>query len=48
MSALETQRQNLADADHLAVLNAQWQDQTARLHAERYRQVIRAALPAGV
>ncbi len=47
ISALETQRQNLANADHLAVLNAQWQDQAARLHAERYRQVIRAALPPG-
>ncbi len=47
MSALETQRRNLVNADDLAVLNAQWQDQTARLHAERYRQVIRAALPAG-
>jgi AAA domain/TrwC relaxase len=47
MSALETQRQNLVNADHLAILNAQWQEETARLHADRYRQVIRAALPAG-
>jgi hypothetical protein len=47
MSALETQRQNLVNADHLAILNAQWQQETACLQAERYRQVIQAALPAG-
>jgi hypothetical protein len=47
MSALETQWRNLANADHLAVLNAQWQHQATRLHAARYRQIIRAALPPG-
>jgi len=47
ISATETQQRNLADADHLATLNAQWQDQTAHLHTGRYRQVIQAALPPG-
>ena len=47
VSALETQRRNLANADHLAVLNAIWQGETTGLHCERYRQVIRDALPPG-
>lgn len=47
VSALETQRRNLAAADHLAVLDAVWQGETAGLQAQRYRQVIRDALPAG-
>jgi len=47
VSALETQRRNLANADHLAALNAIWQGETAGLHRERYREVIRAALPPG-
>jgi len=46
MSALETQGRALADADHLAVLNAIWLGETAGLQAERYRQLVRAALPA--
>jgi hypothetical protein len=45
LSALETQSQALADADHLAVLHAIWQGETAGLHAERYRQLVTAALP---
>ena len=45
MSALEMQSHALANADHLAVLNAIWQGETARPNTERYRQVIRAALP---
>jgi AAA domain/TrwC relaxase len=44
-SALELQRRNLINADHLAALNAQWQGETAGLAATRYRQVIRDALP---
>lgn len=31
LSAVQTRDQALADADHLAVLNAIWQDQAARL-----------------
>jgi len=46
MSALETRDRALAGADHLAVLNAIWLGETAGLHVERYRQLVRAALPA--
>jgi hypothetical protein len=45
VSALETQSRALANADHLAVLNAMWQGETAALHAGRYRQLVTAALP---
>jgi len=44
-SALETQDQALADADHLALLNAIWQGETSGLQADRYRQLVREALP---
>jgi hypothetical protein len=46
-SALQTRDRALADADHLAVLNAIWQGETARLHEHRYRRIVQAALPAG-
>jgi hypothetical protein len=46
MSALETHERALSDADHLALLNAMWQGETAGLQADRYRQLLRAALPA--
>ena len=45
VSALETQRLALANADHLAVLNAVWLGETAGLNIERHRQVVLAALP---
>jgi len=45
-SALETRDRALADADHLAVLNAMWQGETAGLQAERYRRLVLAALAA--
>ncbi len=44
-SALETQCSALANADHLAVLNAMWQGETGRLQADRYREIVLAALP---
>ena len=44
-SALETHRQELANADHLAKLNAYWQGETAELEANRYRKIVLAALP---
>ncbi len=44
-SALETQRAELASADHLAKLHAYWQGETVGLDADRYRQLIRAELP---
>jgi hypothetical protein len=43
-SATQTRDQALADADHLAVLNAIWQDQTTRLHRTLYQQIVTAAL----
>ena len=48
MSALDLQRRNRANADHLGILNAQWQGETAGLHAARYRSMIAAHMPAGV
>lgn len=48
LSALELQRRNLAQADHLAVLHAQWQGEAADMSRARYRQMIAAHLPAGV
>ena len=46
-SALHTWDRALADADHLAVLHAVWQDQTIRLQTSRYKAAVAAALPAG-
>ena len=45
-SALETQSRALANADHLAVLNAMWQGETAGHQTERYRRIVLDALPA--
>jgi hypothetical protein len=45
-SALETQSRALANADHLAVLNAMWQGETAGHQTERYRRMVMDALPA--
>ena len=45
-SALETQSRALANADHLAVLNAMWQGETAGYQRERFRRIVLAALPA--
>ena len=45
-SALETQRRELAGADHLARLNAYWQGETAGLDADRYRKIVLDVLPA--
>src|SRR5262249_46965977 len=44
-SALETWDRGLANADHLAVLNAMWQGETAGLEADRYRRIVLDALP---
>jgi len=46
MSALETQDRALADADHLAVLNAMWQGEIAGLNIDRYRKVVLSVVPA--
>jgi hypothetical protein len=45
LSATQTRRQALADADHLAVLHAIWTDQTAPARQQRYRDLLAAALP---
>src|SRR5260370_2280879 len=44
-SALETRDRALANADHLAGLNAMWLGETAGLQTERYRRLVLAALP---
>jgi hypothetical protein len=44
-SALETQRRNLANTDHLAMLNAQWTGETTGANIARYRQILNYALP---
>jgi conjugative relaxase-like TrwC/TraI family protein len=46
-SAISTRRQALANADHLAVLNAVWLGETSALTTRRYRACVAAALPAG-
>jgi hypothetical protein len=47
LSATETLRRNLANADHLAVLGAIWNAETRRAHDTRYRDLVIAALPPG-
>lgn len=44
-SALEIERAELSNADHLAVLNAQWLGETGPAIAARYEVMLRAALP---
>jgi hypothetical protein len=46
MSALEIQRRNLANADHLARLDAMWRDIVGRIEKDRYRHVFRELLPS--
>jgi conjugative relaxase-like TrwC/TraI family protein len=47
LSASQTWRQALADADHLAVLHAIWTAETAPAREQRYQQLLTAALPPG-
>ncbi|MGH3253260.1 MAG: hypothetical protein ACRDOI_44555, partial [Trebonia sp.] len=47
LSASQTWRQALADADHLAVLNAIWTAETSGARDQRYRDLLTAALPPG-
>ncbi len=44
-SASEIWRQNLSNADHLAVLNAIWQGEIAGPRTDRYQQILRETLP---
>jgi AAA domain-containing protein len=45
LSASQTRRQALADADHLAILNAIWTDQTTATREQHYRNLLLAHLP---
>jgi hypothetical protein len=47
LSASQTRRRNLANADHLAVLNAIWAAETNGARHDRYRSLVMAALPPG-
>ena len=47
LSASETRRRNLANADHLGILHAIWTAETRGARDDRYRQPVMAALPAG-
>ena len=47
LSATETRRRNLANADHLAVLHAIWTAETQGARHDRYRQLVTTALPPG-
>jgi hypothetical protein len=44
-SATETRQRNLANADHLATLNAVWSAETRDTHNSRYHDLVMAALP---
>jgi hypothetical protein len=46
-SATATRQRNLANADHLAILNAIWTAETTPARHDRYRDLITAALPPG-
>ena len=47
LSATETRRRNLANADHLAILHAIWTAETHAARHDRYRELVTAALPPG-
>jgi conjugative relaxase-like TrwC/TraI family protein len=46
-SASQTRRRALTDADHLAILNAIWTDQTTAAREQDYRDMLLAHLPPG-
>jgi len=45
LSATQTRQRNIANADHLATLNAIWAAETQVAHHARYRGLVMAALP---
>ena len=47
VSASETRRRNLANADHLGILNAIWTAETQPAQNSRYHDLVLAALPPG-
>ena len=47
LSALQTQRQALSNADHLVILHAIWTAETAPAREQRYKKLLMDALPPG-
>jgi hypothetical protein len=47
LSATQTRRRNLANADHLGILHAIWTAETSGARNDRYRDLVLAALPPG-
>ena len=47
LSATQDRHRALADADHLAILNAIWTAETAQARQQRYRDLLLASLPPG-
>jgi hypothetical protein len=47
LSASETRRRNLANADHLGILNTIWTAEIRGVRDDRYRELVMAALPPG-
>ena len=47
LSASAIRQRNLANADHLGILNAIWTAETRGTRDERYRELVMAALPEG-
>ena len=45
LSASEIRRRNLANADHLGILNAIWAAETRGAREDRYRELVMATLP---
>ena len=45
LSASESRQRSLSNADHLAILNAQWAAETRQARESRYRALLAAALP---
>ena len=47
LSASVVRQRNLADVDHLAILNAIWTAETQAARHDRYRELVTATLPPG-
>jgi hypothetical protein len=47
LSASETRRRNLANADHLGVLHAIWAAESRGVREDRYRELVMAVVPTG-
>ena len=47
LSATQTRRRNLANADHLGILHAIWTAETTGARDDRYRDLVLSALPPG-